>query len=167
MDSLINGLKKFQINKDETEFDKLISEFTILDTDSAEEEWLILKLNYSKLKYLNNLIDTYEFPETKKFISVLKKILKGIDSMNQYYLCEINWERDNNETIKEECIQVKTLFEQSLNIYYPIEKLKMILSAYDIFIPIIEKFRQETFVEIIDDQKFLEQTDSLLKKRKF
>ena len=166
MDSLINAINSFKIleNKSEEIFDDLISKMEILDTSDSEIEWDVLKSNYSKLRYLNHLIDNYVFPETKKFSRILISILNGIDSMTQYYLKELDW--DSEENMKEECLETKVLFEKSLNIYFPIEKLKTILLAYDIFIPIIESFRKERFVDLVDDQPFLEITGSLIKKRK-
>jgi len=162
MDSLIDAINNFNILEDKSDeiFDDLIYKMEILDTSDSEIEWDIIKSNYSKLRYLNHLIDEYDFPETQKFLKVLSTILDNIDSMTQYYLKELDWASDEN--IKEECVQVKLLFEESLNINLPIKKLKIILSAYDIFIPIIQDFRNERFVEIVDEP-FLE---NLVKKRK-
>ena len=53
--------------------------------------------------------------------------------------------------------------EESLNINDPYEKLEIIIKSYFMFLPIIEYFREDKFVENITDIQFLKD----FKKRKF
>jgi hypothetical protein len=77
-------------------------------------------------------------------------------------LSELNWEDDN----KEEFEYVHDLFEKSLNQNNPFDKIKMILEAYDYFIPVIEEYRSERFVDCVQDQDFIEKVESVAKRRK-
>jgi len=165
MDSLINALNSFQFveNKSEDVFDQLISDFKINLTEDSDTEWETITSNYSKLLYLNHLIDIFEFPETKQFLTILNKVLCDIDKKNNQYLHELTWEEEEHE---QNFVIIQNLFEQSLYCSKPIEKLKLILESYRILIPIIEGYRKEKFVEYIDDQKFLSDIYNVNKRRR-
>jgi hypothetical protein len=165
MDSLLHVLNSFTISetKTESEFDDLISNMENLDTYDPDEEWDVITANYSKLRYIDHLIELYDFPETKLFVSLLTKVLDSIDKKNQYYLCNLSWE---NEDYSEECAKVETLFEQSLNQNNPFLKIKYILDAYKIFIPIIEYYRNEKYVDCVDDTEFIKTIENINKRRK-
>ncbi len=165
MDNLLNALNSFNIsdNKSSDAFDEILSKMDNLYTHDANEEWETLTGNYSKLRYLDLMIDNYDFPETKVFIDLLHSVLSEIDKKTQFYLSELNWEDDN----KEEFEYVHDLFEKSLNQNNPFDKIKMILEAYDYFIPVIEEYRSERFVDHdIDNLIFVKEIKSMRKKRK-
>jgi hypothetical protein len=165
MDSLINALNSFQFveNKSEDVFDQLISDFKINLTEDSDTEWETITSNYSKLLYLNHLIDVFEFPETKQFLTILNKVLCDIDKKNNQYLHELTWEEEEHE---QNFLNIQNLFEQSLYCSKPTEKLKLILESYRILIPIIEGYRKEKFVEYIDDQNFLSDIYNVNKRRR-
>ena len=165
MDNLLNALNSFNIsdNKSSDAFDEILSKMDNLYTHDANEEWETLTGNYSKLRYLDLMIDNYDFPETKVFIDLLHSVLSEIDKKTQFYLSELNWEDDN----KEEFEYVHDLFEKSLNQNNPFDKIKMVLEAYDYFIPVIEEYRSERFVDHdIDNLIFVKEIKSMRKKRK-
>ena len=54
------------------------------------------------------------------------------------------------------------MLEHSFDIQNPYDKLSYIIETYDNFIPLIESFREEKFVEEIKDEEFLQ----TFKKRK-
>ena len=87
-----------------------------------------------------------------------------IDKQTQYYLRELSWDCSDSE-LDEEIYEVKLLFETSLNIQNATERLRCVLNAYDLFIPIIEDFRKEKFCDIIDDEDFLEEFKPNKKRR--
>jgi len=164
MDSLLRALNSFSLNiKNDSDFDDLISKMEDIHTDDANEEWDIVTHNYSKLRYLDQLIKLYDFPETCKFVKILHLVLSDIDKKNQYYLRELVWESD---TYHEEYAQIQDFIEKSLNENNPFEKIKHILQAYSLFIPIIEDYRSERFVDCVQDQDFIEKVESVAKRRK-
>ena len=167
MDSLVNAMYSFKITKNQETFDNdldsLILKIDGLSTSDPDLEWDTIKSNYSKLRYTNHLIEFYDFKEIKKFVMALSKFLDYIDTINQYYIKQLSWDEEEHS---EDFSEILDLFTKSLNLNDPFEKLKTILKAYKIFIPIIEVYREEKFVEFIDDQDFLKEVTSLEKKRK-
>jgi hypothetical protein len=165
MDSLLHALNTFSISKTKTEqdFDDIIDGIIACDLKDPDSEWIAIVSNYSKLRYLDHLIDFFEFPETDKFKSILNTVLDDVDKKNQYYLSELNW---GEEELQLEFDEIQNLFLKSLNEHNPFTKIKYILEGYAIFIPIIEDFRSEEFKDILDT-RFLTTVDSLTKKRKY
>jgi hypothetical protein len=169
MDSLLRAMTTFSVSqtKTETEFDDMLSRMETLETSetcNSDIEWDILTCNYSKLRYLNYLMDAYDFPETEKFNTILMRTLESIDKKNQYYLMELDWDEDS---IRKELNQIADLFEKSLNCNVPSLKLTYIIDAYDMFVPIIEDFRREKFVDHFDNNvQFVEDLNSLKKRRR-
>ena len=158
MDDLINILQNFDITSFDDNLDNLIGKITITDYD---EEWNTLTENYSKLKHISRLINYHKI-STLKFGECLNLFLNDLDKINQYYLKELNWD-DNEDVFFDKTSEVKNLLETSLNMFDPYKKLEIIIKAYFIFLPIVEFFRNEKFVENITDQRFLQ----TFKKRKF
>ena len=165
MDSLLRALETFSVSqtKTESEFDEMLSRMETLQTHDPDAEWDTLTGNYSKIRYLDLMISNYDFPETKIFVDVLHSVLTDIDKKTEYYLSELNWDDDN----KEEYEYIRDLFEKSLNENNPFDKIKMVLEAYDTFIPIIEDYRTERFVDHnIDNLVFVKEIKTMRKKRK-
>ncbi len=163
LDSIIYLLQNTVIHTEESfedELDVLIENLSI-DKKSVIDPWITLSGNYSKLRYLYELINFYEIPKKDKFNECLKFFFIQIDKTNQYYLREINWEGDKR--IQKECMEIELLLEKSLNLNDQIVKLKTIIDAYTIFVPLIEDFRKEKHIDYIEDVEFLQ----TFKKRKF
>jgi hypothetical protein len=159
MDTLIKGLKNFNLNKDVSSFDTLIDSLDDINLGSdseldSEQEWTRLSQNYLKLKYIDSLLDSeIEYPE--KFKNLLNSFLQSMDTVSQYYLREIEWALADPE-IKEESDFIEKCLGDSLNISDGIEKLKKIIECYNVFIPLVESFRREHVSEIhLEDHDFV------------
>ena len=167
MDDLINLLKNCVVEskKFDEGLDELISNLKIKEESDPNEEWDTLSENYSKLKHLHRLINFYKIKEngidTLKFKKCLNLFLIEIDKTNQYYLRTLDWESE--PFFLDKIKLIKNLLEESLNINDPYEKLEIIIKSYFMFLPIIEYFREDKFVENITDIQFLKD----FKKRKF
>jgi hypothetical protein len=156
MDSFLESLKNFEIGK--SGIDDVIYKLNNLSTRDTDYEWETIIDNYSKLKYLKNM--ELQLIDNSLLLTSLRSFMEKIDSVNQYYLREINWLADS--TFLEESKKVELILSTSLNFNCPFKKLKYVIDAYDILIPIIEEFRREKHVEMIEDQDFLQK----FKKRK-
>ena len=165
MDSLLRAMENFRFTptKNVGDFDEFISKIDSLYTNDADDEWDTVTDIYSKILYLNCLIENYDFPETDMFKQVLSNILDGIDKKNQYYLNELNWDDDE---LQEELDIIREAFEKSLNQNCSFLRIKYILEAYSVLIPMIEDFRKEKFVDIIEDPEFIQKVESVSKRRK-
>ena len=152
-------MNSFVISKNTDDFEK-IKELSFSDQDF---EWNNITNNFSKLKYIKYLLDSYEFLKEKTFIDCLNFLLDDVDKMNQRYMRELTWDE---EEFKDELAQIKELFGISLNLNNPLERLRTIIEAYEIFIPILEDIRNEEFVENIFDKTSLDELESFYKKRK-
>ena len=162
LDSLIHLLQNTVIytkKSFEDELDGLMGSLSIKKYNS-DDEWDVLSENYSKLNYLFELINFYEIPSKDKFNECLEIFLKEIDRINQFYLKEINWENDPN--IDFEGTEIEFLLRKSLNLNNQIEKLKTIVDAYKLFVPIVADIRNQEIVNEIKDEEFLQ----VFKKRK-
>jgi hypothetical protein len=155
MESLITVIQNFGITQDEkyldNSLDVLIKNFSTLSNNDADDEWGTLKSNYSKLKYLNELINFYHIPDLTKFKITLGKFMESIDILTQKYLRNITWDGEENE-IEETILKY---LEESLNSYDPILKMSKIIKAYSMLVPIIEIMRNEKWRYTIDDREFL------------
>ena len=153
MDSLINALDKVTVNESfDEQLDKMIDSFEVnLDID-YDHEWEELSKNYSRIIYIDRFIKKHQ-PTNKKFYNIVDTFLCDIDSKIQYYLREIDW-YNNPEFEGEfhlEVMEIKENFEHSLN-KSSTEKIKFLLKAFNILVPIIEEFRKERIVIEVDDE---------------
>jgi len=165
MDDLINSLEKFAISKNEQIFQDSLNDIinkmnNSKITHNSDKEWVDLTSNYCKLKYLKDLIKSFKtLPDF--FMSPFKVFMESIDSINQYYLREIDWHHSDHD-IQEDSLQIQNYLEESISTDDPFYKLNNVLSAYSILIPIIEDIRREKYNESISDTYFLK----TFKKRK-
>ena len=160
MDELINCLQKFDINdpaqKFDNELDLVIGQLNSIKVcNTGDVEWEMLSGNYSKLMYLCDLLTAFPL-KTEKFYHSLDLFFSTLDSVNQYYLRELDWWSDEDH-INNKCISVKYFLEQSLNISDQTLKMKYILNAYSIFIEIAEYYRKEKYHPELTDQEFLDE----------
>jgi hypothetical protein len=166
MDYLISGIQRFAINKNEDEFNYLLNGLNgikLNETDESEDEWEILKDNYSKLKYIHDLINFYHIPEQENFTEILKKFIVSMEEPVSKYLLEIDWFHVVDE-LKEDCEEIERLFECFMGTTNIFNKLKFITDAYNLLIPIVEDFRNEKIVVKVD--KTFRDSFKPLKKQK-
>ena len=164
MDTLISSLQSFAISKDEQIFEDslndLIGKLDKSSLSDPDKEWRDLTINYSKLKYLKELIHSFDIlPEF--FMKPFTIFMESIDKLSQYYLKEIDWYHSDN-SVHEDCIDIQSYLEESLNMNNPKEKLNIILKAYSILVIIAEDSRRERYDYKIHDNDFLR----TFKKRK-
>jgi Asp-tRNA(Asn)/Glu-tRNA(Gln) amidotransferase C subunit len=159
MNELIKSVKKFSVTDNQHEFEKslelVIDKFELLNNESCE--WDLLKSNYSKLRYLNYTLEksNLKLETNEKFLFSLNRFMEYIDKVTQVYLKKVDWESESEFSSKSKYIH--THLTKSLNSNDSIQKMKEILNAYSILVPIVEDIHQERFVEIIDDEDFLQE----------
>jgi hypothetical protein len=150
MDLLIKSIEHFAISQNEKTFDSCLDEIIFrvnnLYTADSEFEWETLRENYSKIKYLNEVLNFYYVPQTKKLIQLIGVFMDSVDKVTQMYLQEIDW--DENPTIQGYLLD-------SLNANNPLHKLGCVIKAYQLLVPLIEGYRNETFIPKINDQNFI------------
>jgi len=169
IDSLVDSVQRFGFSLNEkkldSELDLLMLRMDNVQVDmESEEEWEDLQSNYSKLKYLYELINFYNLPTEGKFINSLEKFMEKIDKKTQHYLREIDW-TDSHPELRTRSMMIKDLFEESLSLNDPVLKLKSVLNAYHIFVPIVEEIRDEKHESIIETE-FFDEFEPSIKRRK-
>ena len=183
LDNLINSLTNFTIYGDaeifENDLDDIINKLNkqkIEEVNEIEEEsdneWLVLRENYSKIKKLNEIIrfqihediDTCKTFGNEKFKLILEQLMKEVDDANVHYIHSIDW----IEAIKFlNCSnRIEYYLNASINTNNLYEKITLCEYAYDLLIPAVEKFRGEKYdYSLINDIEFVEQIDSFKRKR--
>jgi len=131
---------------DITDISALIYELDNLSTNDFNHEWDCLVENYSKLKYLESI--EYEIMRNDTLIKSLTRFMEQIDKVSQHYLREILWE--------ESLIPIKKYLSDSLNYNNPITKLKYVIKAYELIVPIVEEIREQKCVQYIEDDEFIQ-----------
>jgi hypothetical protein len=169
MDQLISCLEKCALNessawrKPDTEFnldhelELVIGQMTDarITQGDCDVEWEILSQNYSKLRYLCDIIEIFP-KKTSTFYKSLDVFFLTIDATNQHYLRDIDWYY-HEQSINCKCENTKYYLEQSLNTSDRCMKLKFILNAYSILVELGEYFRNEKYQDLVDDQEFLDE----------
>jgi hypothetical protein len=89
--------------------------------------------------------------------------MEKIDTQTQFYLSKIDWGMDSD--FKLESRLIKKCLENSLNQNNPVDKLKYVLTAYEILVVIVEDLRGEK-CETILDQRFLDEFQPPSKKQR-
>jgi len=74
--------------------------------------------------------------------------MEQIDKVSQHYLREILWE--------ESLIPIKKYLSDSLNYNNPITKLKYVVKAYELLVPVVEEIREQKCVQYIEDDEFIQ-----------
>ena len=165
IDALTDTVHRFGVTQNTTNFD-LELDYIVGKMSSVEIEtddnWLTLKDNYSKLKYLNELVNFYNIPSESLFIKSLEKFMEIIDTQNQSYLREIDWNNDYADFRIEASI-VKKCIKSSLQRNDIFQKLEDVLKAYEILVCVIEDIRGEKF-EYFVESLFMEQFQPLAKR---
>ena len=125
--------------------DEIILQLDNLSTKDLNENWNFLVANYSKLKYLERMDS--ELNENINLINSLRRFMEQIDKVSQYYLKEINWDR---------YLKIKNNLIDSINHNNPLIKLRYVIQAYDMLVPIVEEIREQKYVEQIEDKDFIQ-----------
>lgn len=144
IDELTTVIQRFVIIQNETRFESELS-FICSKMESVEfekdEKWEILQNNYSKLKYLYEVVNFYYLPNDGKFIKTLNLFMEKVDIQTKYYIKTINWKSDSD--YKEDADLIKEFMEKSVNEQNPIEKLIHMYKAYKILVSVVEDIRGE------------------------
>lgn len=157
MDSLINSLESFRFSNNKTQFeidlDNVINQFKQQTIPDTNLEWETICSNYSKIKYLDEMIKYFYIPDSEKFLFALNRFTERLDTINLRYLTEIDWEKFPNEQTRE----IKRLLDLSYYENDTIGKIGYCIKAYKRFIPIIEDIRNEKYTgDVYEDQDFIE-----------
>ena len=159
MNELIKSIKKFSVTDNERDFecslDSVINKFESLNSENCE--WDLLKSNYSKLRYLNYTMEksNLNLQVNKKFLFSLGRFMEYIDKITQLYLQKVDWE--NQDEFSVESKNIGFHLTNSLNENDSIKKMKEILKAYSLLVPMVEDIHNERYIEIIDDEDFLQE----------
>jgi len=143
MDLLVDLLTKFNISRNETEFEESIENVIyklkkqeITDTDY---EWETLCKNFSNILYLHDTIRNYYVPESEKFINCLEIFMGKMDSINARYISEIDWTYQEHS----DCEAIKDLLDRSYYASDVILKLEYCVKGYKLFVPVVESIRKQ------------------------
>lgn len=166
MDELLQKLAVFNITRDEKQFDTDIDDIITRLSDQRLEDhdyqWNKLCENYSKIKYLDNIIKNYYIPESDKFLVAVEKFMQTINKINLIYIKDIDWYQNEHP----DCLNIKSLLDRTVDEYDPLTKLSCCVQAYSLLIPIIENLRNENYkkYKISEDSEFVEEFN--FKRRK-
>ena len=94
MDDLIGILQNCKIIND-LEIDNLITKLYHLDTIDQADEWDQLKKNYSKLLFINDLINENR-TFNRKLNFLIERFMEYINNKTEYYLKHIEYLDDEN-----------------------------------------------------------------------
>jgi hypothetical protein len=156
MDQLIKSVKKFSIDQNndtfENSLDSIIDQMQRLETDLNVIEWNNLKSNFSKLRYLDYLIkNNNNITLSSKFNESLEIFLKNMDLTTQHYLNHIDFELpEYTPDLLIKTKKIKKYFDKSLNSNDNLIKMKYILNAYLLLVPIVEGYTNEPFKDELD-----------------
>jgi len=163
IDALCNSIQRFGVTQNENVFDFELNDImSKMNITEENDHWEDLQKNYSKLKYLSELINFYNLPSS--FRKNLSIFMESIDTKTQYYLSEINWSNSDPD-IKDDALRIKEFLEMSLNQNDSYEKLETVIKAYQILVPMIESFVGENCKELLD-QEFLSRFEPPAKRQK-
>jgi len=160
MNSLIKSLEIFAINKDEETFDNNIDNIMSnlkLNEEEEEEndpdyEWELLKSEYSKIRYICQLLNHYHYILPPKFFNLLKIFTDSLDKTTNIYISLIDEDIDQDEELSYYYKKIKKNFTESLKCENNVHKIELLLKGYDLLVPIVEDFRKEKYYDIVDPE---------------
>jgi hypothetical protein len=132
MDSLISVFKNICVKSIDDDLDDLISKLEKSEIIDCERNLSDLTNYYSKMVYVKQLLD--RIPVTSKLLKCMDLFMELVDKQTQFYLREINFEF-YSDPIE---IEIKNIFEESLNIQDTLQKFNLILKGYSKFVEIVE-----------------------------
>jgi hypothetical protein len=164
---LSDSIKNFGISKNKKIFDDELEVLCLKLNNSGIEDdhdnWEIFKTNYSKLKYLYELITFYEISKDKKFMESFILFMESIDKVTQYYLENIIWV---NSEFKD-CLIIHDYMCESLNNNDCIKKIELIVNAYSKLMPIVEHIRNEPYNNELPPDDFIDTFEPSRKRLKY
>jgi hypothetical protein len=168
MNDLIESLEKFTVTNDAEQFDTDLDMviYKMKSIEHNDDEWTIMKINFSKLKYLRNLIKKIHFKPDGKFLDSLVKFMDQIDKSSQYYLHEINFELpEYPDSVKEECKNIKTNLETALNQTDILLRIDYSFFAIQGMIDVIQAEGTLVYLECPPDDSFIKEFEQPAPKR--
>ena len=154
MEDILKILENLSVKPNKVEIDELIENLP-LGKPRGELEWENLQETLTKLVYLD---DWFDDPQPDILVESLNRYLQYTDKTSIRYLKDIEWAED--DPLQND---IKTTFEESLNITEPLEKLTKMIEAYNKMSLYLEEYNMYFIPSEIQDQNFLNQFP---KKRK-
>jgi hypothetical protein len=147
IDQLSESIRKFAVTSNQERFDDeldfIMGKMKNVEIDEvSDEHWDTLRVNYTRLKYLNEIINHFNLPTEGKFIESIKKFMDSIDKKTLFYLQEINWYGSEPEFL-DDSMKIKEFLEESLNENEPFKRLNSVVKGYKILVDIVEDMRNE------------------------
>lgn len=176
MDSVIDLFEAVKLGNTDLvdSLSESISSMVIID---PEHEWKTLQENYSKLKYLKQLIkELSEHKYSKYFHNPLVKFMDKIIEVNQYYLKNLNldprkypdtstFNQIDLESLHELITLIRKHLEDSLSTNDPIQKLENTITAYSHLVVLAEDVRGEKITEYLDP-RFIDDFNPVKRQKK-
>jgi hypothetical protein len=168
MESIISNFEKLYTDKREDNILELIFSIKNISIQESTIEYSRFTENYSKLKYLKQLFDSLDNFNESIFYKPLKLFMEKIDSVNDYYLTNINLDPGfyDNSDIKPLVTIISKKLRDSLIIKDPLEKLNDILIAYESIVKIYDYTEKDYFIFGFEDPDFERQFSHKRKKIK-
>jgi hypothetical protein len=153
MDELIKSIENFRVSNDSEKFDADLDDvITKLNQQDLlhdpQFEWELLCSNYSKLKYLNDIIKHYYIPESDNFFRSLIKCMDNIDKTTNRYIAEFDW--DHEKKHNRDAPEILLYLTRSTTEKDPIDRMHFCLKAYKKLIALVEFYRSEKYVGSLD-----------------
>ena len=133
-----------------------LENFSCLGKRKQDVEWDELKMNYEKLVFVQNIFKKIEASDKDKLKFALEKFLFTIDEKTRYYLSEVNW-WDPETDIYSEAQEIGNIFEKSLGISNPYDKLKALIDGYSKLFNILEDCGRCSIYYELNDPEFEKQ----------
>ena len=172
MDDLITSLEYFAISKNEKVFnDDIENIMNKLCIDKEEEDpdlhWEILKSNFTKIKYISQLLNHYHYILPINFFDLLNIFIKSLDKTTKIYVDLLKQEICDDDELNQSYEEIKSYFDKSLEPdVKEIDKIKLLLKGYSILVPIIEDFRKEKYYDEKLDPEFVKLYNPCAKRLK-
>jgi len=164
MDDIINKFEN--LLNEEDQIDSLIDSIRKVDLhDPCMEEKRLID-NYSKLKYLKQIVNSFKNQpddKYKMFMKPFNMFMDKIDSVNRYYLDKVildpgyynnqyleNFNNSDICSLRDIVTIVGHSLNDSLNEKNTITKLDLVLNAYSNIIKVIESVNKESISEVLD-----------------
>ena len=91
------------------------------------------------------MLNHYNYTLSERFFVLVRAFTDSLDKTTQIYLSIIEYEKCDDEELDQCYTEIKDHLNKSLNTHDQINKIKYLLKAYDLLVPIIEDFRKESW----------------------
>jgi hypothetical protein len=167
IDALTDSIQRFIVIQDPNRFDSELNFIVGKMSDvkvETDDKWEILQANYSRLKYLHEVVNHYNLPTEGTFVSALHRFMENIDKQTLFYLQKVDWYDRGSEFYIEAGV-IKKCLESSVAQLDVFKKLEDVLKGYQILVCIVEDIRDEK-CETILDEEFLNEFAPRKKKQR-